>query len=347
MPNKNIQPIVIRPSKPLKVIAWIPFWDQVAAYQSYIDHKELLDAIGFFWYYLKPDGMIQPYKNAKIDPAILKEAKISNVKTMMVLTNMPDYTERNTDWDWRRVDRVISTEESRKRHVAEIVSIVLENGFDGLDLDYEALQANQRDNFSAFIRLLSQKLHENQKLLGVAIHPKTSENNPNEDNGSHAQDWQSIANDADILYFMTYTEKYKGSLPGSSGSLPWINQVIRYAVDSLSISPQKIYLGIGLFGLEWVDLGNNRYRGIEDDLTYNQIQSIISSSGVQPIWDNVIKSYKLEYVRKEAKHIIWYNDAQSVKALVVLAKAYSLGGIAFWRLGGEDENIWQQKAWRR
>jgi hypothetical protein len=35
---------------------------------------------------------------------------------------------------------------------------------------------------------LGRALHANGKLLGVSLSPKTSENNPAEENGSHAQD---------------------------------------------------------------------------------------------------------------------------------------------------------------
>lgn len=336
-----------KPVKPLKIMGWIPYWDQPGAYQSFTEHAKSFESIGLFWYYLKPDGTIGRYRNAVFDQSIIETAHANNVKVMLVLTNMPDHTETNTDWDWQRVDRVISTAKARASHVSEIVSLVTDKGFDGLDLDYEALRGQQRDDLSTFIHSLALALHEKQKILGIAIHPKTSENNPDEDNGSRAQDWASIARDADRMYFMTYTERYKGSSPGSSGSLPWIKQVLNYAVKTVKVPPEKIFLGIGLFGMEWIESGQGQYRGIADDLTYAQVQSVISSFDAKPAWDEYVGSNRLEYLKNSTKHIIWFDDARSLVIRSGIAKNNAFAGIALWRLGGEDENIWQQTAWRR
>ena len=39
------------------------------------------------------------------------------------------------------------------------------NGYDGIDIDYEALRAGARDSFSAFIAELGTALHAKDKLL--------------------------------------------------------------------------------------------------------------------------------------------------------------------------------------
>jgi spore germination protein YaaH len=37
---------------------------------------------------------------------------------------------------------------------------------------------------------------------------------------------------------------------------------------------------------------------------------------------------------------VWYEDTRSVRAKLALVSEYGLGGAFFWRLGGEDSNIW-------
>ena len=41
-----------------------------------------------------------------------------------------------------------------------------------------------------------------------------------------------------------------------------------------------------------------------------------------------------------AEHQAWYADGESVAARFYLVERYGLGGIAVWRLGGEDPAIW-------
>ena len=39
-------------------------------------------------------------------------------------------------------------------------------------------------------------------------------------------------------------------------------------------------------------------------------------------------------------HEVWYADGASVAARLALVQRYGLGGIAVWRLGGEDPASW-------
>ncbi len=335
--NRIIQ--TAKPVLPLKVVGWIPYWDAPAAFESFVTYSKNIDAVGLFWYHLTPTGTIASYKSATVDPKIIVAARAANVQVMAVLANMPDYTEDITNWDWQRVDLVISTAEARQNHITEIVNLVIDNKFDGLDLDYEALRSGQRDDFSLFVSELAAALHEKGKLLGVAVHPKTSETDPNEDNGSHGQDWQSIIKVVDKMYLMTYTEHYKGSQPGPPGSLPWIERVVEYA-NTLGLPPEKIYLGIGLNGMEWRESAKGRFVGVNDDVTYSQVDAIMKSESSSPYWDETLQSYKLEFDKSGKKHVIWFDETRSVAARVKLAQKYSLGGVALWRLGGEDSRIW-------
>ncbi|HEX6232778.1 MAG TPA: hypothetical protein VFZ63_06600, partial [Jiangellaceae bacterium] len=41
-----------------------------------------------------------------------------------------------------------------------------------------------------------------------------------------------------------------------------------------------------------------------------------------------------------ARHEVWYEDTRSVRTKLALVSEYGLGGAFFWRLGGEDSNIW-------
>jgi len=48
-----------------------------------------------------------------------------------------------------------------------------------------------------------------------------------------------------------------------------------------------------------------------------------------------------EYVKSGAPHQVWFENAATTAAKLKLIRSFNLGGINFWRLGGEDPDTWQ------
>lgn len=340
MKNVTSQTQTIQSNTTLKVMGWIPFWDQEEAFNSFSLHADLFDSIGVFWYSCSPDGTVAVYHNAVVDPNIISFAHKNNVKVYATVANLADNTNTET-WDKDCVTAIISSKEKRDEHIAHLTDLVVKNNFDGLAIDYESLPTSQKDNFSEFIELLAQRLHQKGKLLGVTIHAKTSENNPNEDNGSHAQDLQRIAQASDSLYYMTYLEHGVFSNPGPPGSIGWIKQVLHYSVDTLHLPKEKVYLGIGLMGVTWKQQQNGSFQGESNDNTFKNILAVAQMQNISPSWDSNSETPFFFY-EDNGKHVVWFENSQSVGTRVDHAKSLGVGGVALWRLGGEDQGIWSE-----
>jgi len=328
----------IQSNTTLKVMGWIPFWDQEEAFNSFSLHTDLFDSVGVFWYSCSPDGTVAVYHDAVVDPNIISFAHKNKVKVFATVANLADNTNTET-WDQNCVSTIISSKEKRDKHIAHLTDLVVNNNFDGLVIDYEALPASQKDNFSEFIEALAQQLHQKGKLLGVTVHPKTSEDNPNENNGSHAQDLQRIAAASDSLYYMTYLEHGVSSDPGPPGSIGWIKQVLQYSIDDLHIPKEKIYLGIGLVGVTWKQQQDGSFQGESNDNTFKNILSVAQMQHISPSWDANSET-PFFYYQDKNKHVVWFENSQSVAVRVDSAKTLGVGGVALWRLGGEDQGIW-------
>lgn len=341
--DQKIDPTPIEnvPQTKPKVIGWIPYWDQKTAFESFSKNIKLFDFVSVFWYRVNANGNLTTYKQTIEDQSIIDLAHQNKVKILAVVANMPDY-EEGGDWDPRRVNQILSTPKARSKHISDLLTLIEKNNLDGIDIDYEALRSSQKENFSLLIEELADKLHEKGKILGVAIHPKTSENNPAENNGSHAQDLARIAKAADHMYLMTYTQHAISSPPGPAGSIDWIEKIIGYAVNDVGVPKEKIFLGIGLFGLEWHQTNNGSFYGDNDDLTFRQIKSIIENYSAKIRWDQKAKSAHFDYLKMGERHIVWYENSESVVERLKLAKNFNLGGIAFWRLGDEDPVVWDR-----
>lgn len=326
------QPVAFEESSAvgLQVFGSIPYWDQERSFASFQKNVEAIDFISLFWYYLTADGQIAKYQYAKEDQRILDFAKARNVKVLALVSNLPEGG--GSDWDWKRVDGVIADPEKRKQHIADILALLESKNFDGVDIDYEDLQDTQTDGFSLFMKELGSALHEEGKILKVALHRR-------ENNGhTYGQDWVAISQAADQLMLMTYDEHSESGEPGPVASIGWVRRTIEFAL-SLGVPKEKIFGGIPLYGYDWAMRKDGSFDTAKV-LEYEDVVNIMEVFEAQPQFDEESASPYLKYsVGKN--HIVWFENEKSFAAKLELAQELGVAGIAFWRLGGEDPAVWR------
>lgn len=328
---------------PLKIRAAIPYWDQENAYSSFEENVDKIDYVSLFWYYMDSKGNVIKYKDANEDRDIINFAHANNVKVIAVITNLPE-TE-GSDWDAKRVERVIGDKSLRRTHIQNISKKLDDLNFDGVSIDYEEIyDTKQKDNFTLFIKELSEELHKKDEIVEVALHPKSAEAKPSESNGSQSQDWKQLAKYSDHLYIMAYGEHWDGSSPGPIASSPWVEKIIDYT-KKLNLDTKKMYLGIPMYGEKWKNSsGDNKdHTSTSEGLTYTDIKTLIAEHDIQDIeWSNKAKSPHFYYEDEDDSYEVWFEDARSIKEKALLAYNAGFSGITFWRLGGEDERVWEE-----
>jgi spore germination protein YaaH len=122
-----------------------------------------------------------------------------------------------------------------------------------------------------------------------------------------------------------------------------------------TVPPEKIILGIPLYGYEWQTTSHERgattYPKTGALATYKRVAEIIRSPPENTLvykrWDpQALSPYlTLEETIGKKKEIrtIYYEDARSLRYKLQLAQQAKLGGVAFWAIGYEGNNpdIWQ------
>ncbi|MCH7541912.1 hypothetical protein IH981_04035 [Patescibacteria group bacterium] len=313
------------------VLGWIPFWDQESAFASFKRNADLYSHISLFWYVLRSDGSVKKYIYAQEDTSIINFAHSKNVKVLAIVANLPDEDDGG-DWDADRVNKVINSAAVRKKHVNDLVNLAKKQGFDGINIDYEALKGHQKENFTLFIKELANELHKNGKILAVALHPKISEGDPAYSNGSQAQDWKQLAIYADQMHLMAYEEHWETSGSGPIASVPWVSSVLNYAKKLIPAS--KLFAGVPLYGYDWG--GSVKAKG----LTYAGVQSLIKKYQPKIVWDSSAKTHHFSYRAGGVSHTVWYEDNRSFSGKLSLFNDLGIPNLAFWRLGSEDSQVW-------
>lgn len=304
---------------PGKVTAWLPYWDQARAMQSFLANADLYSAASPFWYEATSTGTVTRYPGAE-DSGVLTGIRGKGVKVIPTVTN---------NFDASRMTTIFASDASRAAHAQVLVDLVQSMGYDGIDVDYESLAASDRDRFTSFVQILASALHAQGKLLTLAVHPKTSE--PGTWSGPQAQDYAALGAAADRLRIMTYDYSWSTSPAGPIAPVGWMDQVAAFAVSA--VAPSKIELGMSLYGYDWV---GNQAQGVEFDTARN----LLSTSGATRGWDANAQEPIFSYLSGGVSHTVYYADAQSISARLAVVDKYALAGAAFWRLGGEDATVW-------
>lgn len=291
--------------------AWLPYWDYENSLQEVKDNFDLFDSISPFIYVLAGNGDIQ----IKIsDEELFETMNLSGLQVIPTISN---------EFDAQRVSRIINNDDLLKKHVAELSDIVNVNKYDGIEIDYEYLDAEDKDAFSNFIKILSTELSLNNKTLIVTLHPKTDE--IGDWSAKEAQDWQEISKYADFVRIMAYDYHWSTSEPGPIAPISWVEEVALYATKN--IPEEKMIMGIGYYGYDWPSEGDAK------SINLTEANDLSSKNGVDIVFDPESQSPYFTYQSEDGTHTVWYEDEKSLMLKNNIAQNY-YKGITIWRLGG-------------
>lgn len=315
----NLTPTLTATATPgtrYQVAIWAPY-TTIMEIQTLIEHQDVIREINFFWYELGAGGELR----GDIQSAqAIRETRQAGMRIIPSIMNgfSPD-----------RVAYVVRDPLARSKHIQEIVQLVQDQGYDGIDIDYESMYAEDREAFSLFIEELAAALHKQGKLLSIAVHAKT--NDAGEWGGAASQDWKRLGAAVDEFKIMTYDYHNGASTAGAIAPLEWVDQVLTYAASV--VPPEKTYMGLHFYGYDWVN-------AIGTSLTWHEITKLMGDNQVSAQRDENNEAW---FTYGSNNRTVYFADALMVKSRLqaMLEKHPGLAGIAIWRLGGEDPQNWQ------
>lgn len=309
------------------VIGYVPYWDQRRAFDVIREHPDMFDEVSPVWYSLEPSGevVLTDPRHTTIDRATVNVLQDNGIKVIPTVTSL-----RDGQWQPELVRDMLHDTDAVRHHVRQLVALAITEGYDGIDVDYEDLRADDRDAFSAFLTKLAQALHEQDLLLTVAVHAKASDGGYDERN--RAQDYHTIGEVADQVRLMTYDYSWGTSPPGPVAPAYWVEEVVAWTVTQ--VPPEKVVLGIALVGYDW-----SGQRG--ESIVYDQaLETKRAQDATLQRADDYSPWFRYEDGGGAIREV-WFEDAASVAVKLDLVHRYELGGTFFWRLGGEDPRVWQ------
>ena len=300
----------------------------------------LTDINVFSYGFTEEGNLIYP---ASDDAWMIEASRKMGVRPVMVLTPIGADGRFNNNL----VSALVRNPAVQQKLIWEIGRTMQERQFGGLDIDFEYVLAEDRENYAAFVRLTTQVMNLFGYPVSVALAPKTSA----DQRGLLYEgiDYRLLGEAANHVMLMTYEWGYSQGPPMAVAPLNMVRRVVEYAVSE--IPAEKILLGIPNYGYDWplpYERGTTRARTINN----KEAVQLAIDFGVEIRFDETAQSPYFRYWQYGIQHEVWFEDIRSIKGKFDLIQEFALLGSGYWQLMNffkanwlmMDEMFWIRRA---
>lgn len=249
-----------------EVSGWIPYWRTATGTADVMPNLDKLTEINPFVYTVKSDGTLVDNGSLNEEPwkSLIAEAKRKKVRVIPTVM-----------WsDREAMHRILSDTKERIALEDRIAALVKNEGYDGIDIDFEGKKADSKEYFSLFLKGLYQRM--GNKWVMCTIETRTPMDSryygttPPADAGIFANDLKEINKYCDRVRVMAYDQQgvdmklaadaeAKGELYAPVGDPAWVEKVINLMAQDIKKS--KIQIGVPTYGYEYAvtAYANNQY----------------------------------------------------------------------------------------
>ena len=317
-----------RENRPLshEIIGYLPYWQ----YETYPDlDYSLLTQINYFSAELNGYGDIINDHNWN-NIAFIDYAKDRGVKVKLCATL----------FDSNELTTLLSSSVNRENAIENLLNKVIIRNADGVDIDFELVPSNQRDNLVTFMDELSETFHESldNPIITMAT--------PAVD-WSNSWDYNQLAQITDGLFIMGYNYFYAGSdTAGPISPLGGYFYDLEFSVEDYINKTNgqldKLILGLPYYGYDWPvvsALEGANTSGSGEAKTYTQANNMANIYG--STYNETSNAPWISYNDTNWQQC-WYDDSLSISTKYEYAKNNNLRGVGIWALGYDNnsEQMW-------
>lgn len=277
-----------------------------------------ISVLSVFSYGFTEGGELLP--PALEDTWMVERAKAYGVDAALVLTPLGSDGQFNNNL----VHRLMEEPQAQERLLGRLEQIMIEKGYQELNIDFEYVLAEDRVAFAEFVALAKQTL---PYPVTVCLAPKTSGDQP----GLlyEGKDYRLLGQAADRVLLMTYEWGYKYGPPMAVAPLNKVRQVVEYALTE--IPAEKIDLGMANYGYDWT---LPFVRGETVARTIGNVEAVERARlvGAEIQFDRLGQSPYYTYIEDRTAHEVWFEDVRSWQGKLDLLEEYKLTGVGIWQV---------------
>lgn len=286
-----------------------------------------LTYLSVFSYGFQPGGALL----SQNDREIIAAAHEYGVKPLMVLTTI----NAQGQFSSQQAHELLNNPNEQRLLTESLRRELTGRGYAGIDVDFEYIPQNDANAYSAFIENLSNDLAPSGLSVMTALAPKTSA----DQRGLlyEAHDYSALGRASRDVLLMTYEWGYSRSEPMAVAPVDKVEQVLRFATSV--IPSDRIFMGVPNYGYDWTlpyVPGESVARALSNVEAIDQAIQV----GAHIQYDETAQTPFYNYWRNNAEHEVWFEDARSIRAKLLLANEYRLRGISVWNIMQYFPQLW-------
>lgn len=309
--EEQVPKVIVKSEK--KLTAWTVYWDTNPIMQYLEGAENKLSRLIYFAAYFDKEGrLFIPERLVNRKKEISTFVKEYGIKEYLSIVNdkiNADGTSNLKDTDILR--SLFSSDASMGQHIDEIISLALDGGYDGIEIDYEAIRNDHElwKKYSDFIAHLQEEVEKNHLMLRVALEPSA----PVED---------ICILDSVEYVMMCYNLYGYGTKPGPKVNKDFLLNLVKQMKKGKGQHSFALATGGFDFAL----------KGKTSALTLPQAQQLEMEKG-KNIHRNRKTKYKVfSYTEQGVSHKVWYADSVTLNHYITLLERKNEKNISLWRL---------------
>ncbi len=313
-------------------------WDQVTTKQANSNANrrvthEGLNVLSPTWFHFdekKLDGTIV----SLADKDYVEFAHRNDYEVWGLLTDIPTGRVDNVG---NITNQVLTNTSERLFAVEQIMSLINEYNLDGINLDFEYVRATDIDDYIQFVRELYMEMKEEGYVLSVDTYVPSS--------WSMYYNRKALAESSDYIIVMTYDEHTNAN--EAIGPVASLNFVEKGVSDSLEEVPkEKLIMGIPFYTRVWrTEYTNDGVKNSLSNFGMTSAVDFFEKNNAVIRWDEETGYFYADFTTEENGNQVyyqgWLETVETIEAKMDIYNKYDLEGVAMWKRGLEDDDVWK------
>ncbi len=298
-----------------------PYWISDDAASRY--RFELLTHLAYFSCEIDPATGRATNTRGWLTSTVPDMAQAAGCKVLLTITNFGGNAN----------SALLGNAKARDTLCATIIDLLQRRDADGVNIDFESIPGNQRDNFTAFLAQLRAALNAWKADAVISV-------------AAPAVDWSgswdvaAIARHIDYFFIMGYDYSWSASAnAGPVAPLRSFAYNVTRSVDwylGQGAPASTLLLGVPYYGYDWPVVDNaagSATTGQATARTYSAMRGLLATNSAE--WS---EQYLVPWMTYQSSgwRQIWYDDERSLSHKCALVLDRKLAGMGMWALGYDD-----------
>ena len=275
-----------------KLSVWSVYWDCTDDIDTLRDEYENISEVSLFSAYFKDGEIFIPEATGRMLKKIRNKETTKDMKVYLSVVNDVETNGETVQKDTNILKEILSDIGSAKAHAQELVSLAKDNGYDGIEIDYEKIRSDT-ELWKYFIGFEDILIAEADNAgIGVRIILETSTPVSELEFPEGAE-----------YAVMCYNLYGNGTEPGPKADLDFLKEIYEKFKNVPNIS-----YALSNGGFDWEENSQK-----PSQVRAADVKELLDKYKVEPVRDENSGAVYFEYTEKNKKHTVWYADDITLK----------------------------------